>query len=298
MARLSKRDFEALYSALGKLLKTPDLPEQRELLQRAFGSGNAHLCERAARVVREERITGFEAEMRAAFDALLAGPNKADPGCKAKTALAEALDFLDYEEEAPFRRGIQLFQVEGPVPGNDAAVGLRSRCGFALVRLRVPDVMNHIADLLADPEPPVRAAAAEALAYHGDERGAAFLRYKLHVGDREDEVTASVLKAYLMLDASSALPFAERMLTAETGNLEETLLAIGESRAEGALRLLTEFSERCVSERELHIAAIALVTLRSEEATAYLRQLAAGDEPLQARVAREALGELAQGVED
>ena len=290
MPRLSKKAFEEMYGALGRLLRDSAHSGRDELLRRAFESKDPHLCKRAAEIVAEESLPGFDALMTAAYASMFSDPSKRDPGCHAKTSLAEALDFLDYEDDAPFLRGVAFVQKEGPSPPTDMATGLRGRCGLALVRLRHPDALTYIADLLADPEASVRSVAAQACAYHGDERGAPLLRLKLHVGDADLDVSAETLKAYLALDAKRGLEFARCMLQESSPPLREAVaLALGDARPEGALELLVDFLEQATSEREVRVGVVAIFTLRSDEGVAHLRELQGGSDELRARIARETL---------
>ncbi|MEH2465502.1 hypothetical protein [Nostoc sp.] len=44
--------------------------------------------------------------------------------------------------------------------------------------------MNELADLLTDPKPEARVAAAKAIAYTGNPQGVPLLRFKTRIGDR------------------------------------------------------------------------------------------------------------------
>jgi len=291
MARLSKQAFEEIYKALG-----PGLQAENALdpVRRALVSKDPHLCKRAGKAIEELGLTGLEDQILEAYDALF---GKADPGCLAKVALAQALDFMDCEEPAPFLRGVTHVQQEGPGPTNDAGAGLRIRCGLALVRLRRPDVLVFMADLLADPVPRVRAGAAGALAYHGDEAGAALLRLKLNLGDAETEVQLEVLKAYLDLDNERGLLAAESMLLSPKGSDEDVVMALGESRLPGAFPLLQKWTQTAIGERSVNLAVLALLTLRTTESLAYVQELANGNEEMLARVAKQLFEEIIGPIE-
>jgi HEAT repeat protein len=286
MARLSNNAFEDLYKALGPSLQAENAQEP---VERALASKDPHLCSRAGRAIEELGLTGLEDLIVSAYDALF---GKQDPGCLAKIALAQALDFMDFEDPEPFLRGVTHVQQEGPGSSNDGGAGLRIRCGLALVRLRRPDVLVFMADLLADPVAQVRAAAAGALAYHGDNAGAALLRLKLNLGDPESEVQLEVLKAYLDLDNERGLLVAQSMLDSPQTSQEDVVMALGESRLAGAYPLLRGWTQTAITERTVRLAVLALLTLRTTESLAYVREIADGDELLQARVATQLLEEI------
>ena len=291
MARLSKKEFETLFRQLGYLRKDADQPQCRELLERGLGAKNGHLALRAAKVIRENELPGWEAEMETAYFALFENSAKDDPGCLAKIALAEALEFADHQGVEPFLRGVDFVQRESAGPGGDAAAGLRVRCGLALVRLRVPDALVHMANLLADGEPSVRAAAPGALAFHGDEAGAALLRLKLLLGDTEFEVTLRCLQAYVALDQQRGMVMAEEMFS-KLGAAERSELALGlaDSKLPCVFGLLRKNLSVALEERHVHAGILALVTLRTKESMDHVATLARGEDPLRSRIANELLG--------
>lgn len=310
MPPLSRKAFDALYSELAALARSPDAPTRSETLARGLASKSSHLIARAAPLVRAEERAAFEPALLAAYAHLFGddppgrsskgrGPAD-DPTCLGKTALADALDRLEHEGEAPFRRGLRHVQKEGPYPPSDSATGLRARCGLALVRLRVADALDVLADMLADDEPTVRAAGASGVAYHGDERGTALLRLKLSVGDPEPDVVTSALVAYLRLALPAGLERTRALLLGPSRtNRESAALALGEARVAGGLALLASFLECCASEGEARAAVAALLMLRTDESLAHLETFASR-EGVHAAIARDALAryERALGGDD
>jgi len=297
VAALPRKDFDALYSALAALARDPDMSGRDDTLTRALRSKNAHLVARAAPLVREAERERFTAPMLAAYEHLFggAGPRgadatKLDPACLGKSALAEALDRLEHPLEGPFRRGLVHVQKEGPYPPSDSATGLRARCGFALVRLRVGDALEVLADLMTDPEPSVRAAGAEAVAYHGDERGIALLRMKLRHGDPEPDALSAAALAYMRLAPPAGLVWASGMLIGGSRDAREAAaIALGEARLEGALEPLVAYLERVQSEGDTRVAVAALLMLRSERALTRLREFGAERRDAHGTIARDAL---------
>ena len=288
-----KQIFEQLVTELAQLTKGKAAIEgdaQLDIIRRAFASRSSYLVARAARLVGEQRLAGFEASLVAAYGRGFDNVAKNDPGCHVKTAAAEALDFLDHGDVAPFLRGLDYVQHEGGSPPNDAAIGLRSRCALAIVRLREPRALILLADRLADPESHVRQVAAEALAYHGDEKGAALLRLKLRLGDTEPDVVTDVLKAYLQLDFEDGLKIAADLLAGKrTTDRHGAVLALGECRNERALPLLRRFLESAILERDVRVSIFAIATLRFDEARDYLLSIVASRDELRAPWALQAL---------
>src|SRR5207244_9099657 len=131
-----------------------------------------------------------------------------DKMCRAKAAIAEALNLLEYTGEDVFWRGARHVQPE-PVWGGtqDTAAGLRVTCAFALVRNRAQGVMPFLVDLLADPEKPARVGAAQALAYAETEAAGLLLRLKARLGDKEPEVLSECFNGVLKLSPAGGVAF-------------------------------------------------------------------------------------------
>jgi len=290
MAPISRAAFDALYTALAALAKRPDADDRATTLQRAFKSKSSHLVARAAPLVRVEELRALLPLMLAAYDYLFDDAQKRDPGCQGKRALADALDLLDTDSEAPFRRGFVYRQPEGPIPQSDTADGLRSRCGLALVRLRVDDALDRLADMLCDDEAAVRVAGATGVAYHGDARGTALLRLKLHCGDPEPDVVTGVLTAYMKLDPEIGLREARsRLRGGRRTDRESAAYALGEARCEGALAALVEYLQGATEEGDARAAIASLLMLRPGESHGYLSEYGASALAPFAGLAQEAL---------
>lgn len=275
-ARLSNSELEGLVQDLVRVGQDAGGHEARELLVRALGSGSPHAQAKAAEVIAEQRLVGYEEILLRVFREAMAGGTKADPGCRLKLLAVEALDFMDCMEAEPFLQGVVHRQMEASWgKPEDTAGPLRSRSGLALVRMRYPRVLDHLADLMCDAEANVRSGAAEAVAYHGDERGTALLRLKLGLAETEPDVTTDTLKAFLVLDAEQGLLAAKRLLR-ETGvACHGALLALGESRLPGALALLLEFAEGAIVDRDVQVVCLALGSVRAREARSVLLEMVA-----------------------
>src|SRR5688572_31650506 len=100
MARLTRKQFDELFSALARLARGNE--DGREaLLARALASGSGHLVARAAALVRDDERGRWLPALVDAATALFNArdPVDNDPGCAAKAAVLEALDRLEYELE-------------------------------------------------------------------------------------------------------------------------------------------------------------------------------------------------------
>ncbi len=169
MAR--SRRLEETLEALHRLRQEPLCEASVQELRRVLGGKSSHAAGKAAQIAGELEIGALAGDLVAAFDRFMIDPVKSDPGCRAKTATADALYRLGQADAGVFLRGIRHVQME-PVYGGrvDTALDLRGTCALGLVRMGYADVRCELADLLADPEAPVRAAAARALAYHGSRK--------------------------------------------------------------------------------------------------------------------------------
>ena len=220
------------------------------------------------------------------YTAAFKDANKHDPGCRLKRAAAEALDFLDHDDPKPFWQGVVHIQREGGLgEPEDTAGPLRARCGMALVRMRYVRVLEHLADLLCDDQSVVRIAAARAVAFHGDERGIALLRMRLHFRELDADVIHETLKAYLELDTEQGLLAAERVMDGKPHELEGALLALGESHEDRAFELLSQLLERCTLESDMYLASLAMGTQRRPEARQLLLERVAEGSQAQATCA-------------
>lgn len=291
--RRRKTDPRDALEALAAIRAGASTPEGRGALGEALEKGTGVVAAKAAAIIKEQHLEGFEDALRAAFDRF-AGDDAArtDPSCRAKVAILEALDFLEWMDPEPFLRGVRYVQEEKQWgPPVDTATSVRSRSAFALARLRHPDHALLMAELLVDREPAVREAAADALAHRGDPAGAPLALLKLRSGDPEPPVLLACLQALLALAPETGLRVADEWLHGEDAGARELgAIALGESRREDALDRLLAALERSVLPRERAVLLRALALHRSERALAALLKVVASGPPADARVVLEALG--------
>jgi len=258
-----------------------------------LSSEGSHAVARAAAVVGELGLEALIPDLVAAFPRFFDGLPRADPGCSAKTAIVEALRRLEHDVPALYRRGAAHVQRE-PVYGGrvDTAVDLRGASALALAETAGADVLVDLANLLADPEPPVRISAARAVAVHGRGSGIPLLHLKALAGDMEPRVVSECLLALLRLDAAGEIRFVASFLEKGDEAAEEAAVALGESRLAEGLPVLREWLEPARRRGLGRAALFAIASLRRDEAVDLLLSLVRDEEPATAREALAALSSI------
>ncbi|MAF11705.1 hypothetical protein CMK11_14755 [Candidatus Poribacteria bacterium] len=283
---------DALMARLGEIVDagpTDDcVPELRGMLSHR----NSALVGRAARAVATLGAVELAPDLIATFGRLLDSAPKADEGCLAKAALAEAMDALRLDDREPFLRGIRHTQME-PVYGGaeDTAPPLRARCAFALARLGGTDAMLALTALLTDPEPEARVGAVKAVAHRGGFDAELLLRMKASSGDAHVDVTAECLTGLMAVEPDRSLEFVAGYLSApDEAIAEAAALALGESREPAALAALWDYRARTIMSPGMEDAVLLAVALsRSDEGMDYLLNVIADDTPTNAARAVAAL---------
>jgi HEAT repeat protein len=275
------------------LTSEPTSEAARERLRAALNSKTNLIAGKAATVAMKMKLNDLVPDLIPAFDRFLKDSKFPDKGCVAKTAIGKALyEFGDRDAEAVFLAGIKHIQKEGSFgPPVDVATELRGVCGLGLVRIGSRHAMMELAELLADPEPPARAAAARALAYSGRDEAAMLLRLKLLSGDREIDVLAECLTAIVAVQTRHAIPFVARFLDHKDHDLRTAAaFALGETRDLSALEI---FQKRFISETEFETRRAILIgtaMLRLPQAIDWLISLIGTERSVTAVLAVEALG--------
>lgn len=242
----------------------------REAIRRGLGSARSPVVARAATLIKDHRLDGFGPALEAAFARFFADPVKSDPGCHAKRAALEALDFTEHPDPTPFFRGAGHVQREPAWgPPVDTAAGLRARAVLGLARLGHPDLPVVAGELLADAEAQVRQAAVEALVARGDPAAAGLLALKARLGDDEPRVLLACLDGLLALAPARALPRLAALLD-DAEHAEVAALALGQSGSDAALDLLLARIESTVLAHERATFWRALGLHRTERALAAL----------------------------
>jgi len=270
-------------------------------LRRALKSPHAFAVAKAAEIAAKREIAELEDDLARAFERFLVDPEKTDKGCRAKSKTCDALQMIRADRAALFRTGIRYRQMEKVWADHvDTAIGVRAASAMGLVRLNTPDAIDEVAELLADPEPPARRAAASALAHSGDPRAVTLLRFKAVAGDRDPSVTGECLSGLVADSPERAIPFVARFLEADSEPVAEfAALALGESRHADAFPPLRDWFEnsarKSVVLRPTALTAIAM--LRVEPAVDFLIAAVEGADARVSQAAFDAVERLYRGDE-
>jgi hypothetical protein len=288
---VKRRPLEETLLALRRVRQAPGAEESQRELRQVLGGEGSHAVARAAALVGELGLEALVPDLLATFPRFFEDPVRTDPGCSAKTAIVAALRRLERDERALYRRAAAHVQKE-PVFGGrvDTAVDLRGTAALALAESARGEVLVDLAHLLADPEAPVRASAARAVAVHGRDGGIPLLHLKALAGDSEPRVVAECLLAVLRLDRRNGLAFVASFFDRGDAAAEAAAVALGESRRADALPLLRGWLDRASHRGLARTALLAIASLRRDEAIDLLLELAK-QEP--GPLAREALSALA-----
>ncbi|MGF1534933.1 MAG: HEAT repeat domain-containing protein [Elainellaceae cyanobacterium] len=275
----SSKRLEDTIARLNTARRDPSSEAAIATIQQVLTSKFSIAVAQAAKLVADAELYALMPELVSTFERLMEKPVDRDPGCKGKEKLADALYRLEFSDERLFLRGIHHVQME-PVWGTrvDTAAGLRGTCALGLVRMNYPEVMVELADLLADPEPPARIMAAQAIAYAENPASVPLLRLKAHMGDDNLQVVSECLSGLLKLAPAQSLPFVAKYLKAGPAPVcEVAALALGESRLAAALPILQDYWHQ-TRDRELRrVSLMAIAMLRQDEAIAFLLELIASD---------------------
>jgi hypothetical protein len=241
-------------------------------LTKAIKSGHSALAARAARIALKASLVDLTGDLQRAFDRFLKDGANTDKGCDAKVAIATTLYETGKGEAETFLKGVRYRQFE-PVWGRsvDTAGELRGTCGLGLVRVGYRDVAGELADLLADPEPQARIAAARGLAYLDRDEGALPLRTKILLGDDQPDVTGECLTALLRLNPVKYLSFVARFLDDRDDALRDRAAAsIGQCKHPAAFELLERRWDATIDPNDRKALLPVIANVRSEASLGFL----------------------------
>lgn len=288
---------EDALAAIHALRQSPDgCDPQRDLAPFLQHKSN-HVVAAAANTAERMQATALAPDLVAAFERLMRDPAKLDQGCKATSAIVQALIAIEDPAARVFFAGIRHVQKEGSFgPPVDVAAPLRGLCARGLARMGHPDALQECVTLLVDPDIPARAGAIRAVADAGRPEGVLLLRLKVLLGDKEPEITAECFAALLSLDPEPSVGFVAKFLDPKFDELaEQAALALSESRRPAAFDALRAGWEQggLGDHRRMLLRAIGM--MRSESAVEFLIERLGAESP---SVAADALDALAFHARD
>lgn len=262
---------------------TPGSEESIRILRDALKDPSNYVVAKAAEIIEQGLVAETVPALLEAFDRFFAAQN--DRGCEALTSIAKALYALDYQVPDPYLKGIRHHQPEGYGTQTDVATGLRSVCGLALVQTSCDRTLEELVLLLTDEYAIVRQSAARALGCTGlADAVIPLLLFKVHTGDAELEVIAECMVSMLALAPRRTLPFiVEQLDSSDSDRAEAAAIALGTLRSEEAFDALRQKWDATafgtIRERILH----AMAASRTDPAIAFLTRLVA-EEPFKTAV--------------
>jgi HEAT repeat protein len=283
------RGVDAKLERLRLLRHEADSPALVEELRRVLREPSHLLVATAAAVVGERHLAQLAADLAAAFDRFM---TEEDKQCRAKNAIVEALNKLDYDGADLYLRGIRHVHKERLWDGAivDYAAPLRGNSAFGLVRILHPDRLNLLVELLADPDKVPRIAAVQGLASSGCAGAEALLRYKARVGDVEPEVIAECLTALGHLAPAESLFFVKEFLHQGNTEIQEgAAFALAESRRPEAIEILKEFWPNTPPGTLQEVVLLAISMLRLPAALDFVVEQVTGADQAVAAAAISAL---------
>jgi hypothetical protein len=263
---------EDALAAIHAIRQSPEKSDLRRDLAPFLRHKSNHVVAAAAAAAEHLEAGALTPDLVQAFEKLMRDPAKMDPGCKATTAIVQALIQLEDPAAKVYFAGIRHVQREGSFgPPVDVAAPLRGLCARGLARMGHPDALLECVTLLADPEIPARTGAVRAVADSGRPDGVLVLRLKTLLGDKEIDVTGECFGALLSLDPAGSVEFVARFLDSqEEGIGEQAALALGESRLAAAFEVLREAWERGGMAEQRRTLLVAIAMLRNDDALEFL----------------------------
>lgn len=265
--------IEERLDALEGLRNKLDEPETRAELRKHLGGKTSLLAAKAAALIarlpgdREDLVP----DLVSAFRRFMVDPVKSDKGCLAKIAIMETLLAIDRLDEDALRAGVRHVQME-PVFGGkaDTAPPLRALCGIGLVQIGAAGAMDHVAVLLADPEPDARLGAVRALVACGAP-ATPLLRYKALQDEPQPLVLAECLSGLMTIAPHDSFDFVAALIDPGKPQVApNAAMAIAESRLPGAFEVLErKWRDGFVSEFKQSLL-LPIAMTRSDEAVELL----------------------------
>lgn len=285
------RGLEGKLARLKAIRLEDAAPQHTEELRGFLADKSNFAVAEAAEIVGERLLTTLSPDLVAAFLRFMIDPLETDKLCRAKFAIVEALNKLEYDDEEIFLTGFRHVQMEAAWgKPEDTAAPLRGASAFGLVRIHYRGVVLLLAELLADPEKIARQNAAQALGALGSEAASVLLRFKAKAGDKEPEVIGDCLTALMTAEPKESLPFVANFLASRgEGIAEGAALAIAESRTPEALEVLKTHWPAARNRPLQNVLLLAISITRQSAAIDFLLEILAGKDEGAASAALSAL---------
>jgi hypothetical protein len=269
-------------------------------LRKSLGHTNNFLVSKAARLIADAELTALLPDVLTAFDRFFIDPEKTDPKCWAKEALAKALVKLGHRSKDAYLRGMRHHQMEASWgPPVDTAGAVRGTCTHALVDcpgISDADLLTALLEPLTDTDKTVRMEAARALAAVGGVSAALLLRLRALLGSDEPEVLGAVYSALLSLDGPAAIPLVVKALEEGDDTAAEAAFALADMRNPEALAALLARLRPGADSWFTSVLLSSIALTRLPEAFDFLLALVARD-AREAPEAIEAIGRIAPNPE-
>jgi hypothetical protein len=245
----------------------------RDLAQQGDRAGLAYLVEtqegiavaEAAQVLARNPLEADGALLGRALLRLEYGGAELDPLCLGKLELVKLLRTLENPPLEAFERLVDYRQME-PVwgqredtAGNLRVQAMRGFCEHPLVRNS--QILNVLAEALADANPRVRAEAAQLLGQSGLEGASAAIRLKLRLGDAEPEILGHLLRGLVVLEGEAGLRYCAALLEQQNPLAAEAWFTLASWPHEDAMEILEAAWPLLKKQEALHRAVIAQLAL-------------------------------------
>ena len=285
------RGLETKLARLRAIGKEDAAPGHLAELRGFLGDKSNIVVAEAAEIVGERMLADFAPDLVGAFQRFMIDPVETDMLCRAKIAIMESLNKIEYDDDATFLTGFRHVQ---PEPGwggaTDTAAPLRGASAFGLVRIHHRGVVLLLAELLADPEKIARQNAAQALGAVGSEAAIALLRFKAKAGDKDPEVIGDCLTALMTAEPKESLAFVAKFLDSRAeGIAEGAALALAESRRPEAFEILKKHWPSVREESLQNVLLLGISITRLPPAIDFLLEILAGKDEAAAAGALSAL---------
>jgi hypothetical protein len=239
--------------ALREIRDRGELEQIRIAALKNLGDSCNLVVAEAAKLICDFELAGSESDLLRTWERLIGNsdPIKADKGCVAKAAIAQALGGLEYDDPDFYLAGMNYQQIEPAWPkAEDTAEHVRANCAFALVpskQLRLVDKLNAFVDYMQGSHSDQMNAAA-AIADTGHEMAVPLLRLRLQSGDHDAEVLGVCMAGLLKLAPTSSLSLVTSFLKHRNENVVlETAVALGTSGLPKAVESLIDCCKRAPS---------------------------------------------------